>query len=136
MEITVRPLLPSDYNDILVGWWNEWGWTPPVADFLPDGGKGGVMVMCGDTPVCAGFLYLTNSKVAWLEFTISNKSITDRDVRRVCLETLVSTLTDVAGNVGYKFIYSLVKNQSLRGILSDAGYIEGDSNATEMIKSI
>jgi len=62
--ISVRPLKENDYDDILVGWWKDWGWDPPVKDFLPDNGTGGLIVYHLDNPVCAGFMYMTNSKVS------------------------------------------------------------------------
>jgi hypothetical protein len=54
--LSIRPLKENDYDDTLVGWWSDWGWTAPMRDFLPQNGKGGLMVMDGDTPVCAGFI--------------------------------------------------------------------------------
>ena len=32
MEFNIRKLNPSDYDDVLVGWWKDWGWTPPAKD--------------------------------------------------------------------------------------------------------
>ena len=82
MEFTVRKLNTTDYDDILVGWWKGWKWTPPTRDFLPENGEGGFIVLDGDTPVCAGFVYITNSKVAWCEFIISNPNYKDHRKKR------------------------------------------------------
>ena len=73
MEFNIRPLNDTDYEEVLVGWWKDWKWTAPVPAFLPDDGKGGIMVLDNDMPVCAGFIYMTNSKVAWVDWIISNK---------------------------------------------------------------
>ena len=73
MIFDIRPLELDDYDTILVDWWKDWGWTPPTRDFLPDNGKGGMIVFDGDIPVCAGYIYLTNSGVAWVDWIISNK---------------------------------------------------------------
>ena len=75
MEFNIRKLNSTDYKDILVGWWEDWGWEPPAKDFLPDDGEGGLIVLDNDTPVCAGFIYITNSKVAWVDWIISNKKL-------------------------------------------------------------
>ena len=72
MNFTIRELNETDYESILVGWWKDWRWTPPPKDFLPDGGKGGFIVYDGDIPVCAGYIYITNSKVGWCDWIISN----------------------------------------------------------------
>ena len=63
MEFTVRELNETDYESILVKWWKDWRWTPPPKDFLPDNAKGGFIVYDKDIPVCAGYIYVTNSKV-------------------------------------------------------------------------
>ena len=73
MIFDIRPLNSEDYDTILVDWWKDWGWTPPPKDFLPDNGKGGMMILDGEIPVCAGFIYMTNSNVYLLEFMVSNK---------------------------------------------------------------
>ena len=63
----IKQLEEGDYEKILVNWWNDWGWEPPKKDFLPEDGKGGMIIYDGDIPVCAGFIYVTNSKVAWVQ---------------------------------------------------------------------
>ena len=40
MKFNVRVLKENDYDDILVGWWEDWKWIPPVKDFLPLNGFG------------------------------------------------------------------------------------------------
>jgi hypothetical protein len=46
--IRVDSLKPGDYDDILVGWWKDWRWTPPSRDFLPLNGEGGFMIYDDD----------------------------------------------------------------------------------------
>ena len=60
MKLNIQPLKETDYEDILCRWWRDWRWDPPSKDFLPEDGMGGFMVYDGDTPVCAGFMYVTN----------------------------------------------------------------------------
>jgi len=76
MSLTVRPLQDSDYDSILVKWWRDWEWEPTPKDFLPQDGTGGLMVMDGDEPVCAGFVYTTNSSVAWADWIVSSRTTT------------------------------------------------------------
>jgi hypothetical protein len=42
MELYIRELNETDYDEILVGWWKDWGWSAPPKDFLPRDGKGGI----------------------------------------------------------------------------------------------
>ena len=36
MKLNIRPLEAGDYDSILVDWWNDWRWTAPAKDFLPE----------------------------------------------------------------------------------------------------
>ena len=72
MKFTIEPLQEGDYENILCKWWKDWRWTPPSKEFLPDNGLGGFMVYDDGVPVCAGFMYRTNSKAVWCDWIISN----------------------------------------------------------------
>ena len=107
MKFTTRPLNSEDYEAILVVWWKAWGWDAPLRDFLPQNGEGGIMVMDGDIPVCAGFIYNTNSKVAWVDWIISNKDY--KESRSEAIVLLVETLTSIAKNLDNNYAYALIK---------------------------
>jgi hypothetical protein len=134
MELYIRELNESDYDNILVDWWKQWGWEPPQKDFLPDNGKGGIIVYDQDTPVCAGFMYITNSKVAWVDWIISNKEYTKKPHRKDAIKLLVSTLTGICKNTGSKYVYALIKSRHLIETYEQLGYIKGDKYTSEMIK--
>jgi RimJ/RimL family protein N-acetyltransferase len=134
MALKIRELNDSDYEDILVGWWKDWGWQPPQKDFLPDDGKGGIIVYDDDVPICAGYMYLTNSRVGWVDWIISNRNYTKKELRKDAISLLVSRLTDICRLIGCKYIYALIKNESLINTYESLGYIKGDSYTSEMIK--
>lgn len=134
MALKIRELNDSDYEDILVGWWEDWGWQPPQKDFLPDDGKGGIIVYDDDVPICAGYMYLTNSRVGWVDWIISNRNYTNKELRKDAISLLVSRLTDICRLIGCKYIYALIKNESLINTYKSLGYIKGDSYTSEMIK--
>ena len=134
MEFNIRPLGETDYEDILVGWWKDWKWTPPLKDFLPSDGKGGVMVLDNDIPVCAGFVYMTNSKVAWVDWIISNREYKKKPQRKEALDLLITTLTNICRDTGNKYCYALIKNKSLIKTYETLGYTSADNYTQEMIK--
>jgi len=136
MEFNIKPLGETDYEDILVGWWKDWKWTPPPKDFLPSDGKGGVMVLDNDIPVCAGFVYMTNSKVAWVDWIISNKEYKKKPQRKEALDLLITTLTNICKDTGNKYCYALIKNKSLIKTYETLGYNSADSYTQEMIKAL
>jgi hypothetical protein len=136
MSLHIRPLNDTDYDEFLTHWWKDWNWTPPLRDFLPDDGKGGIMVLDDETPVCAGFMYLTNSKVAWIDWIISNKQYRKQPDRQNAIKLVIESLTEISKNTGAKYGYALIKNGSLIRVYEEFGYSRGDSYTSEMIKKL
>jgi hypothetical protein len=130
----IHSLTESDYDNILTKWWADWGWEAPLKDFLPLDGTCGLIVYDNDTPVCAGFLYVTNSKVCWVDWIISNKDYRKKPQRTDALLFLIASLTEAASKTGAKFVYALIKNKPLIEKYKSLGYTEGDSYTKEMIK--
>lgn len=134
MELNIRPLNENDYHETLVEWWKQWNWEAPEKDFLPDDGKGGMIVCDGETPICAGFVYVTNSKVAWVDWIVSNKEYRVKNKRREAIKLLIESLTNICKQTGNKYGYALIKNQSLIKTYTDLGWSKGDGYTSEMIK--
>ena len=132
MDFAVRPLNEIDYDELLLGWWKDWGWTPPPKDFLPETGY---VVMDKETPVCAGFLYYTNSSVVLLEFIISNKSYRKKPHRTQAVQFLIDFLTEMCRISEAKYVFSMLKSIPLIDKYEKAGYVKGDKHAQEMIKA-
>ncbi len=136
MNLNIRPLNETDYDTILIDWWKDWGWEPPKKDFLPLNGVGGMIVFDGDTPVCAGFTYTTNSAVAWVDWIISNKKYRKKPERGQAIEGLISSLTEVCKSSEHKYVYALIKSRPLIEVYKRLGYSQADSYTTEMIKRL
>jgi hypothetical protein len=134
MGMLVRKLNENDYDDILVKWWSDWGWDAPNKDFLPDNGTGGLIVFDGENPVCAGFIYATNSKVAWVEWIVSSKTYRKKPNRREALDLLIYTLTSLCKNTDVKYVFSNNDNKNLIESFMRIGFKKGSTNSTELIK--
>lgn len=130
----VRYLSENDYETILTEWWKGWRWTPPSREMLPQNGTGGVIVSIDGEDICAGFIYFTNSSMAWLEYIVSNPSYKERGNRKIALKKLINVLSSLANDNGFKYIYTSLKNKHLIDRYSECGFISGDSNCQEMIK--
>lgn len=130
MEFNVRAVTESDYDNVLKPWWDSWGWQAPPKDFLPETG---IIVSKSGIDICAGFMYLTNSKVALTEFVVSNKDYKDDD-RSDAIELLIDCIIELADKNGCKYAHVILKNKSLLGKYKAAGYIESDKNVIELIK--
>ena len=133
MTLNIKPLSDKDYDNILCEWWKDWKWTAPAKDFLPDTGY---MVYYNDEPICAGYMYVTNSNVVLLEWIISNFEFKDRKIRKEALFMLIQTITSLSANLGKKYVYSILKSKSLIEIYQELGFGKGGQNGTEMIKKI
>jgi hypothetical protein len=131
MDFSIRKLKPSDYEEVLVGWWKDWGFGAPVKDFLPENGEGGLMVLFNNKPVCAGFVYFTNSKVSWIEWIISDKN--HREKRKESLKMLIENLTLVSKQNEMKYIFANNNNRFLIETYLNLDFKKGNIS-TELIK--
>ena len=136
MKLNIEPLQEGDYENILYQWWKDWRWSPPSKEFLPDNGMGGFMVYDDGVPVCAGFMYLTNSKAVWCDWIISNFKYKNRQGRKEAIELLISTIANLAKELDNKFVYALIKNKPLIDTYKKVGFEEGSCYTSEMIKKL
>lgn len=134
MGFSIRFLNENDY-DVLCGWWKSWRWQSPPRDFLPENGTGGLMVEKDGVSIVAGFLYFTNSAVAWSEFIISNFDYKDKD-RKEAIKILIIELTELAKSKGSKYIYTVVKNQNLKKAYQEIGFKNGSVKVDEMVMEL
>lgn len=131
-NLQYRQLTENDYHDFLVKWWQDNRFTPPPIDFLPNNGKDGIVVINTDTneKISAGFIYITNSEVAWLEFVVANFEIKDRELRKQAIELLIKQLALTSGK---KYLFSSIKNPNLIKHFINSGFVVGSQNTTELI---
>ena len=131
----IRQLTHIDYPT-LCGWWTQWKWTPPSREFLPENGTGGFLISSeDDIPVAAGFMYLTNSKVAWIEFIVSNPKYKGKD-RAELIQKLIKHLAGQCYALGYDYIYTSTKNAALIKKFESAGFTKGTVGSTELVMKL
>jgi len=110
--LNIRRLTDKDW-DTLVSWWDNWPkWKAPVKDFLPENGKGGLIVEINDVPVVAGFIYLTNSKTALLEWIVSNPEYRESD-RKQAIELLITGAENLIKSLDYKYLFAVMQHKGL-----------------------
>ena len=132
MQLNIRKLKESDW-ETLCSWWDEWPeWHNPPRDFLPDNGKGGLMVE-KDVPIVAGFIYYTNSKGALLEWIVSNPEYKEAD-RKQAIELLISSAEEVCKANGVKYMFSIGRNKSLIKTHEELGWKVDPSHSHEIVK--
>ena len=136
MNLEVKPLSTTDYDEYLVGWWSDWEWAAPPKPLLPENGTGGYMVYDDGAPICAGFIYETNSGISWVDWIISDKNYRGKPGRKEGIKLLINTLTDKCKEDGALVSYALIKHKGLIDTYKEIGYVEGDTYSSEMIKTL
>ena len=135
MEFNIRRLKDSDW-ETLVSWWNKWPeWKVMPKEFFPDNGKGGFIVEKNDKPIVAGFLYLTNSKVALLEWIISDPDYREND-RNNAIELLINGVENVCKSMNYKYVVSIGRNKGLINTHKNLNWHVDEKSSHEIIKLI
>lgn len=125
--------LEMDDYPMLVEWWSWFRFPPPTQNLLPENGEGGMMIGKNGIPICAGFLYLTNSDFAIIEYVVSNPEYRDDD-RKLAIQFLLSELERVAKTQrGKGIIFSFVRNENLINRYMENGYTKG-TTSSELVK--
>lgn len=134
MGFSVRFLEEGDYEKLLP-WWKWHRFTAPPKEMLPQNGKGGIMVSKNRIDICAGFLYRTDSKIAWMEFIISNPNYREKD-RVDAIKLLIEQLCLIAKQQGYKAVFTSVKHHSLINHFKSTGFTAEKGKSTEMVRAL
>jgi hypothetical protein len=131
-NLEYRQLTENDYQDFLLKWWTDNRFPPPPLDFLPNNGKDGIVVFDAETNtyIAAGFVYITNSEVAWIEFIVSNFEVKDRVLREQAKDFVIKQLVKTCGK---KYIFTSIKHPKLMDNFINCGFVIGSQNTTELI---
>ena len=133
MELNIRRLKETDW-ETLCEWWKEWPmWEPPALEFLPDNGKGGLMVERNGKPVMAGFIYLTNSKTALLEWIVSNPKYRESD-RKQAIELLITGAENLVKSLDYKYLFAVMQHKGLIETHEKLGWVADTKHSYELTK--
>jgi len=130
MELNIRKLKQGDLTFIRK-WWEAWPeWVSPTDDFLPETG---VVVENNNKPVAAGFIYLTNAKVALLEWIISDPEYREGN-RKQALELLITGAEEIIKDLGYKYSFSICRHKGLIETHKKLGWHVDKRPSHELVK--
>ena len=131
----LRTLTEQDW-DTLCNWWEAWPkWVNPPKSFLPNNGKGGFMVEKDGKPICAGFIYLTNSDAVLLEWIVSDPEYREND-RKDALELLITGAEAACKEIGKKHMFTIGRNRHLIDTHKKLGWSVDPDPSHEIIKKI
>jgi hypothetical protein len=118
----------QDYP-VVSDWWTAHKWPPVPAHALSSFG----MVAEEETlPLCAAWLYITNSSFSLIEFAVSNPSAPLK-LRAAGLELLLQRLIKEAIGFGSRQIFTSLQSKSLIRLYCKQGFQIGDTNMTNLI---
>ncbi len=118
----------AEHYDLIKKWWQDHNWLPIDKNILP---KTGLIV----NDCVAGFLYQTDSSLAWVEWIVSDKN-SDKKLRKESLYILINELTNIAKDMGFTHTWSWLENENLIKYFTEQGYVFGDRNMTNVIKRL
>jgi hypothetical protein len=116
--------ITQDYPT-LKSWWEGQSWPAIPVSMLP---AYGIMV----EESVAGFLYKTDSSLAWIEWIVANPN-TEKEFRRDCVKKLVSELLALAHNLNFEAVFSSSNKNSLIAAYEESGALKTDNNVTHFI---
>ena len=131
MEFNVRRLKESDYITISK-WWKAWKWPVLPKTFLPDTG---FIVEKNNIGVVSGYVYMTNSKAALLEWIVSNPEYRESD-RKDAIELLIQAVERVLKDQGVKHIFTIGRHRSLINKHKKLGWDVDENPSYEIIKNL
>jgi hypothetical protein len=83
--------------------------------------ENGIIVSKNGVDVCSGWLYQTDSKLAWIEWVVMNKKAR-KELRVGALDFLYETLFEQARKLGFEVIMSLAHTKSFENKLKNKNF--------------
>ena len=132
MKLNIRRIEDQDYST-LKKWWDAWPeWQAPPKTFLPDTG---FIVEKNDISIVAGYIYMTNSKAALLEWVISNPDYRESD-RKDAIELLIQAVERVLKDQGIIHVFTIGRNKHLINTHKKLGWMVDEKPSYEIIKNL
>ena len=133
-ELVLRSLTEEDY-EVICDWWIKWKWPVLPKELLPQDGLGGFMVEKNKKPIVAGFVYLSNSKIAWFDYIVSDPGYREND-RNEAVELLISGAEQFCIDLGIKAILHIGRNKGLMNKFNKLGWFVDNNTSHEVMKRI
>tara|TARA_R100001440_G_scaffold26956_1_gene44350 strand:+ start:7345 stop:7740 length:396 start_codon:yes stop_codon:yes gene_type:complete len=131
MEFNIRRLKKSDYTTISK-WWKAWKWPVLPKTFLPDTG---FIVEKNNIGIVSGYVYMTNSKAALLEWIVSNPEYRESD-RKDAITLLIQAVERVLKDQGIKHIFTIGRHKNLINKHKELGWDVDENPSYEIVKNL
>ena len=109
-ELKIRKIETKDYKYINK-WWVEQGFKPVSLDVLPMQGLGGLIIE-KQKPIAVAYLYLTNSKMGYIDNLISDPKYISKDRFNIILQ-LISACKQMAIETGCLDVWAFTNSKGI-----------------------
>ena len=109
-KIKIRKIKLKDY-EYINKWWVDQGFDSLSLDILPIKGLGGLIVE-KEKPIAAAYLYLTNSKMGYIDNLISDPKYISKDRFNIILE-LIAACKQMAKEVGCLDVWAITNSKGI-----------------------
>ena len=110
-NITTRPIEEEDYI-FINQWWKDSKYNPPPRELLAENGLHGIMICKADKPIACTYLYLTNSKMGYCDYLISNPNYKSRDRFDIITRLMISAI-ETAYKLGVLDFWFITNNKNM-----------------------
>jgi hypothetical protein len=110
-NVTVRAIKEEDY-EFINEWWKDTSFNPPPRELLPENGLHGLMICKNKKPIACTYIYLTNSKMAYSDYLISNPDYKSRD-RFEIITKLMAASVETAYSLGVLDFWFITNNKNM-----------------------
>ena len=121
-KYSVRQITVEDYTYINK-WYKQRKISKPKSSILPNNGLDGFVVQKNGNPVAAIYLYLTNSKMGYFDFLISDPNYKEKD-RFEMIMILFQHCAKVAIKVGCECVFVTTANMGVIDKMKELGLRE------------
>ena len=128
-KINIRKIELSDY-EYIDRWWVEQGFVALNKNILPMNGLGGIIIE-KDKPIAAAYLYITNSKVGYIDNLITDPKYVSKDRFDIILR-LIQACEKMANEVGCLEIWAMTKDKGIIQRCKALGYNTSKTNFTRV----
>ena len=118
-KVNIRKIELKDY-EYIDKWWIEQGYDAISKEILPMQGLGGLIVE-KEKPIAAAYLYLTNSKMGYIDNLISDPNYVSKD-RFDVIANLMAACKKMAEDVGCLDIWAITNNKGILKRCKKLGY--------------
>lgn len=121
--------IPANYP-LLTHWWKGWGLPEIPLEYLSNTG---LVISDEGLASCMGFIYSTNSALAWMEFLTADPLLS-AEKRSLAVDLLIEKLCEMAKKMGFKSVLTTTVKPSLIQRCTGLGFRVSDENVTHLVR--